>query len=321
MEKDNNHYLVSIIIPALNEENHIAQCLRAIKELDFPENRYEIILVDNGSTDRTIEISSRFPVEILQKRGGTIGALRNYGAKNAKGDIFAFIDADCQIQKKWLVNAVRHFDNLEIAAVGSRLNHLESTWVAKCWSMMNFEKIVSGETRWVPSGNMLVAKKCFNQVDGFDEQLRTSEDYDLCLRLRSKGYKIISDPNISSIHLDPPKTLSEFYKKEKWHGQEMLKIFLRGNQRISRAFIYAIFYLVCTIGIFSGVAISLIFGIHSVLIFSTSTFVLAPFLLAIKTAYQSKSYKYIFPLGLMFMAYGIARSVVLAGKVISSKEQ
>jgi GT2 family glycosyltransferase len=252
----------------------------------------------------------------LQKLGGTIGALRNFGTKNARGNIVAFIDADCQIQKTWLKDALKNFHDSKIAAVGSRLSHLESTWVAKCWSIMHSEKIVSGETEWVPSGNMVVARKCFQEVNGFDEQLRTSEDYDLCLRLRSKGYKIISDPKISSLHLKPPRTLLEFYKKEKWHGQEMLKIFLDRNQKPSRAFMYATFYLFCMVGIILGGIISLLFRNHWVLLLSTSAFILTPFLLGIETAYRSRNYKYVFALGLMFMDYGIARSVALIRRII-----
>ena len=276
-------YFVSIIIPALNEERYIENCLSALTDLYFPKDKYEIILVDNGSRDRTTEIANQFEVQILTKLNGTIGALRNFGTRHARGDIFAFIDADCQVHKNWLKSAMRYFDDLGVAAVGSRLNHLASTWVSKCWSLMHSEKKVTGETDWLPSGNMIVARKYFDEVNGFDEQLTTSEDYDLCLRLRSKGYKIISDPQISSIHLDPPKTLFEFYKKEIWHGQGMLKTFLKRHSNVSRAFIYAIFYLFCITSMLIGIITSL-YGWKS---YNSSSFNHSVFFCSIAVSHQN----------------------------------
>lgn len=308
--QDIRHF-ISIVIPALNEEKYIGDCLRALTELDYPKDRYEIILVDNGSTDRTIEIAKQFEVQLVTKTGGTIGALRNYGANCARGDIIAFVDGDCRVCRDWLKNAVNLFSDPKVGAVGSRLYHNPTTWVARCWSLMHSEKMITGETDWVPSGNMIVARKYFDKVKGFDERFLTSEDYDLCLRLRSKGYKIISDGKISSIHLDPPKTLSEFYRKEIWHGREMVKTFSNTDRKVSRAFMYAIFYLTCLIGILIGTIMGFIFRNYSVLVISVLTFLLTPLFLAIKTTGHSKSYRYLFPLGVLYMAYGIARVACL----------
>lgn len=306
-----NRHFVSIIIPALNEETYIGKCLTSLKNLAFQKEQYEIILVDNGSKDKTVEIAKQFGICILTKLNGTIGALRNYGAKHTRGNIIAFIDADCQVHRNWLKEALKHFDNPQIAAVGSRLDHLASTWVSKCWSLMHSKKIVNGETDWLPSGNMIVLKKYFDEINGFDEQLTTSEDYDLCLRLRLRGYKIISDPKISSLHLDPPKTLIEFYKKEIWHGQEMLKTFLKSPLHLPRSLIYATFYLFCTLTILIGIIINLKEGIYSILFISSIAFLLVPLILAIITSFRRRSYKHVFQLTLMYMVYGIARAASL----------
>lgn len=320
MEDCKNKQYISIIIPALNEESYIRQCLKAINDMDFREDQYEVIVVDNGSFDATIEIAESFKAQVLIKLDGTIGSLRNYGAKHARGDIIGFIDADCQVEKDWLKNAVKHLDNPEVAAVGSRLDHIGNTWVSKCWSLMHSEKKTNGEVDWLPSGNMIVVRKYFDELEGFDEKLTTSEDYDLCLRLRLKGYKIFSDPKINSIHLAPPKTLFEFYKKEIWHGQEMLNTF--SKKKVSSAFIYAIFYLICIIGMLLGFTLSLTIGNHSVLFLSVSTSVIAPLFLAIKTANHNKNYRYVVALMMMYLVYGIARSLSLVkmGKLIRHKK-
>ena len=86
-----NQHSVSIIIPTLNEEEVIGRCLKAIKNLNTPRDRYEVIVVDNGSMDRTLEIVSSFKellnIKVLEKPGVTISALRNIGVKHSKGDI------------------------------------------------------------------------------------------------------------------------------------------------------------------------------------------------------------------------------------------
>jgi cellulose synthase/poly-beta-1,6-N-acetylglucosamine synthase-like glycosyltransferase len=310
---DNNQPFLSIIIPALNEEKYVNACLTSIKDLEYSKDLYEIIMVDNGSEDRTVEIAKRCGAQILSKLEGSIGSLRNFGVKHARGDILGFVDADCQVPRKWLKTGLNHFKNNEVAAVGCRLRHDESTWVAKGWSLIHSEKIEEGEVDWIPSGSMLVSKTCFEKVNGFSEELMTSEDVDLCIKLRSIGYKIISEPKISAIHLDPPKTLLKFFNKELWHGQEMLRTNINQNLKLSRALAYGIFYSICMICVAFGILLSLIFKSNVVLFFSLFLFFLAPFILAIKTALINKSYKSIIGLILIYMAYGLARSVCLLG--------
>lgn len=313
MKDPNQKHFVSIIIPALNEEKNIKNCLLAIKGLTFAKNEYEIIVVDNGSKDKSAEIAKQCGVRVLTKINGTIGALRNHGVKYAQGDIIAFVDADCQVQDAWLRYALRYFEDPKVAAVGSRLDHLASTWVSKCWSLMHHQKMMNGEVNWVPSGNMVVRRKYYDEIEGFDEKLITSEDYDLCLRLRSKGYKIISDLKMRSIHLDPPKTLHEFYEKEIWHGQGMIRTFLKRDAKVQRALIYAIYCLICMVSLLIGVIIGLLKENYLVILISSCSLFFVPLVLAIKTSFFSKQYKYVFALMLMYVVYGIARANSLIG--------
>ncbi len=99
---------VSIIIPAFNEARVIGKCLDSLTRLDFPPDHFEVILVDNGSADATVEIAKSFAdrlnLTVLQKHGVKISALRNLGANAASGAILAFLDADCLPPPSWLTD-------------------------------------------------------------------------------------------------------------------------------------------------------------------------------------------------------------------------
>jgi glycosyltransferase involved in cell wall biosynthesis len=85
---------VSIILPARNEERSIERALDALNALAYPRERYEVIVVDNGSTDATTRIARSRGVQVLQHPEGRVGAVRNAGAAGATGSILAFLDAD-----------------------------------------------------------------------------------------------------------------------------------------------------------------------------------------------------------------------------------
>ena len=311
-DADNQHF-VSIIIPALDEEKYISKCLMALRNMAFPKEQYEIILVDNGSRDGTVEIAKEFGVEILEKPDGTIGSLRNYGAKHATGSILGFIDADCQVSINWLRDALHNFACPVVAAVGCRLAHDASTWVAKSWSLMHSAKVKEGETHWLPSGNMVVRRKYYDEVNGFDERLRTTEDYDLCQRLRKKGYVIYSDPKVASLHLDPPTHLSEFFKKELWHGKEMIRILGKKDIGILRyhALLYAILYVMIMIGIATGSVLYFTLQNKEFLIIFAVTALIFPLGLAFKTLSSPKKLLDLPCLTLVYMVYGLARALCL----------
>jgi len=93
---------ISVIVPTLNEENYLEDCLKSILRQTFPRNEYEIIVSDGSSEDRTVEIANKYAdrVVVSKKRGIWWG--RNYGAKFARGRFLVFIDADTKIKEDYL---------------------------------------------------------------------------------------------------------------------------------------------------------------------------------------------------------------------------
>jgi glycosyltransferase involved in cell wall biosynthesis len=206
---------ISIIIPAYNESKFIEHCLKALQDLNYPQELYEIIIVDNGSSDDTVSIGKRYTQKIYICRGVNISALRNYGAKKAAGDIYAFIDADCIPAKNWLLSAVKLLAE-DWCITGSKVKIPPGAgWIERAWFYGN----ESGrkEVRYINSANMIVPAEIFKRIGGFNESLRTGEDSEFCIRAR-RFAKIISDGSIEVVHLGNPRTLGQFFKREIWHG-------------------------------------------------------------------------------------------------------
>ena len=106
-------FAVSVVIPAFNEERVIGQCLESLNRVDFPKESFEVIVVDNSSTDRTVEVARLFTsslnLTVLKKAKGHISAVRNLGAAAARGHYLAFLDADMLVSPDWLGRAVSVF--------------------------------------------------------------------------------------------------------------------------------------------------------------------------------------------------------------------
>jgi glycosyltransferase involved in cell wall biosynthesis len=112
---------VSVVIPVLDGEATIAACLSALASVDYPEECREIVLVDNGSTDRTTEIASRYRVNILAEPQRGPARARNRGIRASRGDILAFTDADCLVSRGWIKEIVQRFAHTDVGAVAGEI--------------------------------------------------------------------------------------------------------------------------------------------------------------------------------------------------------
>jgi glycosyltransferase involved in cell wall biosynthesis len=208
----------SIIIPAKNEENNLAQCLRSIAELDYPKDAFEVLVIDNGSTDNTVEIARSYGAEVHVKPEMTISGLRNFGSSIARGKTLSFIDADCTVLADWLKSASIWDEHPEVCCYGGPPTIPErATWVQKSWYIVRKKSQEIEDVDWLESMNMFVRKKAFVDVSGFDESLQTCEDYDLSLRLKEHG-RIVADRRINAVHHGEASTVAHFYQKESWRG-------------------------------------------------------------------------------------------------------
>lgn len=188
--------LVSVIIPALNEEDYLEKCLVALKNQKGHE-KFEIIVIDGGSSDNTVKIAKRHADKTVISKIKSPSTQRNLGAKIARGNILAFIDADTVASEYWMKNIVKAFQDQNIVGVTGPLFPLEKIKRSYLYNFTNFlEKIlikINYPLFW--GASCAFRTDAFWKIKGFDKKLLTSEDHDISLRVRKLG-KVAFDDNI-----------------------------------------------------------------------------------------------------------------------------
>jgi len=319
MVNNNTPPEISVIIPALNEEEFIGKCLQSLAQVDHSSISFEVIIIDNGSTDHTCDIARSFADRLVLKvfvlKDVNISALRNFGASEARGDIYAFLDADCSVAEDWLMNAFAYFITPETGAVGS--SHLtpdEASWVAKTWDLVVARKRKSGQTDNLPSGNLWVRKKSFDAIKGFNENLQTNEDFDLCFRLSKHGYLLYADPAIKAWHWGVPNSLSAFYRQTRWHGTNVINVFLdniREHKNV-KSILYGLYYFLLLI---ATPIIFISFHRELFIILLLVAYVLPSGILSYRVAIKNKALRSFPSLVSLFIIYGIARAHSIADNI------
>lgn len=217
---------VSIVIPAYNEEKYIRETLDRIGAV-LSNHTYEIIVVDNASTDATRDIIRSFcNVELVElQKKVTISRARNIGWAKATYEIVAFLDADVLVTETWaneLINLIG--SELESAnfitgckyGLSEVPSHIESVW---------FASLKSGAESYINSGNLITSKYVLSLVHGFAEDLITGEDVDFCQRAKKLGVNLVINHGFVTHHEGYPRNVSSFFKRERWHGVGDLKGF------------------------------------------------------------------------------------------------
>lgn len=309
----NREETVSIIIPALNEEDVIGRCLESIKQLNVPAGvTTETIVVDNGSRDRTVRIARSFGAEVIVDPYGRISALRNQGARFSRGRILAFLDADCRVHPDWLANALQALrqEGPQVGAVGSHYRVTDkASWVARAWAVNNVKSYLTCAVSYIPSGNCIVRREVFERVRGFNETLSVSEDTEFCLRLSRAGYMVCSHTDIVAYHTGAAATLGEFYRKQRWHGGDILRLLrMTGfDRRYLKAFLYAAAFFilgVCALGGFCA-------GRNT---FAATCVAMGAFVSlgpALRTVLAKHEMRYLGALWVLYFVYGAARASCL----------
>ena len=225
---DSARRLVSFVVPVRDDAVRLERCLTSIRRSAYPPELVEIVVADNGSTDRSADVGRGHGAIVLELPGKRLGALRNAAAAAARGDVLAFVDADHEIVPGWIAAATRALENPDVAAVGAAcVPPVPATWVQRLYDRLRSHPSRIEPVEWLGTGNMAVKRTAFDAVAGFDTTLETCEDVDLCRKLRGRGLTLLADPELGNIHYGDPRTLKHVFFGELWRGRDNVRVSFR----------------------------------------------------------------------------------------------
>ena len=207
--------LVSFVIPVLNSERTLERCLKSIICQNYP--KVEILVIDGGSTDSSIDIAKRYGAKICHLKG-PLGDVRKVGIDNSSGELIALWDSDVYIpHRKWLLQSVNVLNKFPKAS---------TLWIrtvpppnagvkAKAYDWFSWTTMLIFARKRVGfwgGGISIFRKKAVEDVGGITKGIDTGEDYDLARKLAMKGYEVIfyNDP----VYHDSHNTLTELVRKD-----------------------------------------------------------------------------------------------------------
>ena len=195
LERQRTWPRVSVVVCAYNAADTLDDNLRSLEQLTYPD--YEIILVNDGSTDRTSEIGRSFAtVRVIDTPNAGLSAARNVGLAEATGEIVAYTDADTRVDRDWLTFLVQPFLTSDVVGSGGpNVVPPDDPPIAQC-----IARAPGGPTHvllddriaeHVPGCNMAFRRDALLAIDGFNPlYLRAGDDVDVCWRLQARGWKI-----------------------------------------------------------------------------------------------------------------------------------
>lgn len=223
----------SVVVPTYERPAQLAACVRALSQLDYPRERFEVLIVDDGSARPPQEVMEQFrealDVKLFeQTKNAGPAAARNLGARHARGEFLAFTDDDCEPERGWLRAFASRFAEAPARIVGGRtVNALAHNPYAETSQLIidvvyaHFNDNAS-EARFFASNNFAVHAASFREAGGFDETFRTSEDREICARWRSRGLGLTYEPRAVVLH-SHLLTLGSLWRQHFGYGRGALR--------------------------------------------------------------------------------------------------
>jgi cellulose synthase/poly-beta-1,6-N-acetylglucosamine synthase-like glycosyltransferase len=209
-------------MPAYNEENYIVASIRTLLDLEYPKDRLELIVVDDGSTDNTYRVAKAFEgpnVRVLTKENGGKGAALNFGIRQARGELVATMDADSYVTRGTIRELIPYFADKDVMAVTPAVKIRESgSWLKEFqrveYLMILFSrKLLSfiDSVPVTPGPFSMFRRGVFEKVGYFDEH-NLVEDQEIALRIQAANYKIRSSMT-ADVYTEPPDNMKDLIKQ------------------------------------------------------------------------------------------------------------
>ena len=212
---------VSLYIPCYNAEKYIGECLDGVIKQIYPID--EILVIDDGSNDKTAKIASSYPVKIIRhNKNRGLAASRNTAFQNAQNEFVAALDSDCVPHPDWLEQLMKSFQNDDIVGVGGKLIERNTSSFADKWRsvhmIQHWGDYLINDPPFLYGNNTVFEKEIVKSVGFYNEFFRNNhEDIDISQRISSNNLGQLYNPNalVEHIRVDTLKSVLTTYCN--WH--------------------------------------------------------------------------------------------------------
>jgi hypothetical protein len=228
---------LSVIVPARNAAGTLQTTLDALGRQTLPRESYEVLLVDDRSSDGTEMLIGRFPhVRLLRMpaRGGSYAA-RNLGLDHARGAVIAFTDADCRPAADWLESGLSELEALGADLLGGHIDvplHRLPSLAELLDVSQHLDQARLVERGFAVTANLLVRRAVFDRIGPFNGRLISSGSREFCLRARDDGFRLAYSGRTVVVH--PPRTRAGQLVRKGFRlgvGRAQVELFGRGPAR------------------------------------------------------------------------------------------
>lgn len=221
---------LSIVIPTYNRPERLQQCLQSLTRLDYPRDRFEVVVIDDGSRMSLSPIAEPFQsflsLRLIRQENAGPANARNTGANAAQGDYLVFTDDDCQPDSGWLMALANALQEFPQALVGGRtINALPDNLYSTTSQLLidylySYYNETKGESTFFASNNFAMPRLLYQQLEGFDTSfpLAAGEDREFCDRWRHHGFAMYYAPAMQVYH-SHTLTLTSFWRQHFNYGR------------------------------------------------------------------------------------------------------
>lgn len=195
---------ISVVVPVYNNESTIKKCLDSIKTLNYPREKLEITVVNDGSTDNTLNLLKAYSVKIIEKEHTGYPSTINAGIKVSRGELIVNIDADLYVAPDWLIKVVEEFKDPK---VGIASGYIATAPTSSFWAKLaGFEKedlydrIKFKHVDFITTACTAYRKRLFTEIGLFNELLKRGSDEELAHRAIKAGWNIVLRKDAQSYH-------------------------------------------------------------------------------------------------------------------------
>jgi len=229
--------MISVVVPAYNAASTLDACLGALEAQTVDRRRYEVIVVDDGSTDATADVARSYDVQLIQQANAGPAAARNRGVQAARGELLLFTDADCAPAPDWIEQITAPFSDPDVVGAKGVYCTEQRALVAR-FVQLEYQRKVAPMARqeridFIDTYSAAYRREVFLANGGFDPALRVDEDQEFSFRLARKGYRLVFVPGAVVAH-QHVTTVSAYARRKlsigcwkapllRWHPERALR--------------------------------------------------------------------------------------------------